>query len=600
MNYTQCGSALALPYADGIAQTCVTSPPYYGLRDYGTARWEGGDAGCDHRKHIPQGENSSSTLRPEGKPHHHLDNENVSGIPYRDTCGKCGARRIDAQIGLEQTPAAYVAQIVAAMREVWRVLRDDGTLWLNLGDSYASTAPGTRNAPQNYGNRSAPEQWANMRPPLSGNLKPKDLMGIPWAVAKALQKPYYTGRIKSKTDRAWLAGFLDGEGTISFVERDRGEDHTPTHDVRVFITNTARGPLDHFCAMTAGHVYEHDDGKRENRFGDKPCYRWQMGTHDGALLIRELYPFLRVKRKQAALIWTLYTTLRHQNGHARTPSDVVEMRRAIAEMVRALNRGEDVDLPDWVLEPESPTEPGWYLRSDIIWAKPNPMPESVTDRPTKAHEYLFLLAKQPRYFYDAEAIKEKAEYPEDKRRPLGSQGAWELDGRKRGENGGGKAYDHDTSSRNARSVWTIATQPYSGAHFATMPPELARRCILAGSSARGQCPKCGAPWARQMETEMVQGRKSGAGNRAALGDVSPSSVFRTGLEPRNTTTGWAASCDCDAGDPVPQIVLDPFAGSGTTAMVALQNGRRAIGTELNPAYLRLQDDRTQVTMGLGL
>jgi DNA modification methylase len=156
------------------------------------------------------------------------------------------------------------------------------------------------------------------------------------------------------------------------------------------------------------------------------------------------------------------------------------------------------------------------------------MPESVTDRPTKAHEYVFLLAKQPRYFYDAEAIKETAAYPDDGVRvATHKNAAMGLHPT--------TAYGETTNNgtRNARSVWNIATQPYSGAHFATMPPELARRCILAGSRP---------------------------------------------------------------GD----IVLDPFAGSGTTAMVALQNGRRAIGTELNPAYLRLQDDRTEVTIGLGL
>ncbi|MBP6786667.1 MAG: hypothetical protein KA170_03690 [Candidatus Promineofilum sp.] len=140
-----------------------------------------------------------------------------------------------------------------------------------------------------------------------------------------------------------------------------------------------------------------------------------------------------------------------------------------------------------------------------------------------------------------------------------------------------------------------------------MPPELARRCILAGSSARGQCPKCGAPWHRVIEkgltahdgeTDSAYEKGTTANRLAKLRQAAR----ERGEEYANgkVTTGWAASCDCHAGDPVPQIVLDPFAGSGTTAMVALQNGRRAIGTELNPAYLRLQDARTQVTLGLGM
>ena len=305
-----------MPYADGIAQTCVTSPPYYGLRRY-----------------LPEGHPSA-----------------------------------DMELGTEQTPAAYVAQIVAAMREVWRVLRDDGTLWLNLGDSYANNGVSD---PSKVGGftgariRAGAKGTMDSRPrAIPDGLKPKDLMGIPWRVAFALQ------------------------------------------------------------------------------------------------------------------------------------------------------------------------DAGWYLRSDIIWAKPNPMPESVTDRCTKSHEYVFMLSKAPRYFYDGEAIREnvKESNTGDIRvrartadGPLGGENQHNIERRDYAE----------IKGANARSVWTIATQPYSGAHFATMPPGLARRCILAGSRP---------------------------------------------------------------GD----IVLDPFAGSGTTAMVALQNGRRAIGTELNPAYLRLQDDRTEVTIGLGM
>ena len=351
-------------------------------------------------------------------------------------CAKCGARRIDAQIGLEQTPAAYVAQIVAAMREVWRVLRPVGTLWLNLGDSYASGEMDRHDRSAGYEGefQRNKQQGKRQQSGLVTGLPTKNLMGIPWRVAFALQ----------------------------------------------------------------------DDG--------------------------------------------------------------------------------------------------WYLRSDIIWAKPNPMPESVTDRPTKAHEYVFLLAKQPRYYYDAEAIAESSIHAgavvfnnNGKNGQMGDYGATRTGFMR--EEGVTVA-----PTRNARSVWQIATQSFAGSHFATMPPELARRCILAGSSARGQCPKCGVPWVRVVERtnkedtsargSTFDGGKTGARDN---GD-------RTQKGPRFTkeATGWAATCDCNAGDPVPQIVLDPFAGSGTTAMVALQNGRRAIGTELNPKYLRLQDDRTQVTIGLGL
>ncbi len=179
---------------------------------------------------------------------------------------------------------------------------------------------------------------------------------------------------------------------------------------------------------------------------------------------------------------------------------------------------------------------GWWLRSDIIWAKPNPMPESVTDRPTKAHEYLFLLTKSASYFYDAEAIKERGEL-----RPPGYFGGKkgrdnalpESDPNYRnGHEQYGRLYEYD-SSRNKRSVWTVATAPYPEAHFATYPPDLIKPCIMAGSR---------------------------------VGDT----------------------------------VLDPFAGSGTTGMVALELGRKAVMIELNPAYVKLIEQRCDVTLGLPL
>mgnify|MGYP003425240315 CR=1 FL=1 len=302
---------------DGIAQTCVTSPPYYGLRDYG----------CD------------------------------------------------GQIGLEQTPAEYVAQIVAVMREVRRVLRDDGTAWLNLGDSYASDVKGSGGKGKSRlgPNRDLQNMDHQRFDPRKFNhdAKPKDLLGIPWRVAFALQ----------------------------------------------------------------------DDG--------------------------------------------------------------------------------------------------WWLRCDIVWSKPNPMPESVTDRPTRAHEYVFLLTKSARYFYDADAVREPhgSSFSADAIRLAGGAigGArpegnnFSKEARHRGGDSSPRTRAEraallNPNGRNARSVWTITPEPYAGAHFATMPPELARRCILAGSRR---------------------------------GDV----------------------------------VLDPFAGAGTTALVAVGHGRRAIGCELNPEYAALAVDR---------
>lgn len=285
-------------------QTCVTSPPYYGLRDYGH----------------------------------------------------------EGQIGLEQTPKEYIASMVEVFRCVWDVLKDDGTLWLNIGDSYYNYRPGKGQAliKQSVANsdQDLPQICARRGNKLNG-LKEKDLIGIPWMLAFALRAD------------------------------------------------------------------------------------------------------------------------------------------------------------------------GWYLRQDIIWHKPNPMPESVRDRCTKAHEYIFLLSKSERYYFNAEAIKEPSADPEGSAaryksafggkkneallatdqvhtRPIGMR---EFDGK-----------------RNRRSVWTVTTRPYKGAHFATFPPALIEPCILAGSKSN-------------------------------------------------------------------DIVLDPFMGSGTTAQVALQHGRQYIGCELNPEYSSLQEQR---------
>ena len=285
---------------DGCAQTCVTSPPYFGLRDYGNA----------------------------------------------------------AQIGQEPTPREFVDALVAVMRDVRRVLADDGTLWLNIGDSYAASTRGSSGKGDkqrsNAGTLLEDRRWR-----VPDGLKPKDLLGIPWRLAFALQ----------------------------------------------------------------------DDG--------------------------------------------------------------------------------------------------WYLRSDIIWAKPNPMPESVTDRPTRAHEYVFLLSKRARYFYDADAIRE--DFADDRRGASGTKTVeYNVGSQRRDVLGSdtkpGLGVPPRQSGRNARDVWTITPEPCAEAHFATMPPDLARRCILAGS------------------------------RRA-------------------------------------DVVLDPFGGAGTTALAALGLGRRALLCELNPDYVEIQRRR---------
>jgi DNA modification methylase len=285
---------------DNSINCCVTSPPYWGLRDYGTATWVGGDPNCSHKR--------DSKFSPSCSTGQKLLEGAIGDGIYKVQCHRCGAMREDSQLGLEPTVDEYVEHMVNIFREVHRVLRDDGTLWLNLGDTYNGAKVGNTN--QNVGaKRHANKSFSK---PLWNKLKPKDLIGIPWRVAFALQAD------------------------------------------------------------------------------------------------------------------------------------------------------------------------GWYLRQDIIWAKPNPMPESVKDRCTKSHEYIFLLSKSEKYFFDNEAIKEPVKQD------------WGTRNRTNGKyhNQGTGLQPHtgltkSYTTKNKRDVWTVALRPFKGAHFATFPPDLITPCILAG------CPKNG-------------------------------------------------------------------------------------------------------------
>jgi len=190
---------------------------------------------------------------------------------------------------------------------------------------------------------------------------------------------------------------------------------------------------------------------------------------------------------------------------------------------------------------------GWYLRSDIIWHKPNPMPESCTDRPTKAHEYVFLLSKRPRYFFDADAVKEAADPATQRSSP--APNVTEA----AGNTGGNKRTDfehnrHTVSTRNIRTVWTIATQSFSGAHFATYPEKLVTPCVKAGTSERGCCPACGAGWVRVVERTKYEPPTAEDGERnvdASRGDKTRKlSGADYNAQASTTTTGWAPGCDC--------------------------------------------------------
>ena len=225
---------------------------------------------------------------------------------------------------------------------------------------------------------------------------------------------------------------------------------------------------------------------------------------------------------------------------------------------------------------------GWWIRMDCIWSKPNPMPESVTDRPTKSHEYVFMLSRSSRYFYDAEAVRE--------------EGAGRLDlgvmtSPARLNQGGPWVHTHKSEpGRNRRSVWEIPTSPLPEAHFASYPEKLVEPCILAGTSEWGVCRQCGAPWRRVTDTTYQRHRV--AINRTAPREHSSYIASRGEVLNKHVeTTGWQPSCK-HPGDPIPATVLDPFLGSGTTGRVAERLGRNWIGIELNENYAAIARRRT--------
>jgi DNA modification methylase len=329
---------------------------------------------------------------------------------------------VDLQIGLEASPEAYVAKLVEVFREVRRVLKDEGTLWLNLGDSYATNG-GSRSYGSNDGEVGRGDAPPGNRTPPS-NLKPKDLIGIPWLVAFALRAD------------------------------------------------------------------------------------------------------------------------------------------------------------------------GWWLRSDIIWQKPNCMPESVTDRPTRCHEYVFLFAKSQKYYYDGEAIKE----------PISEESLKHTRARPNGQPTHARLHMDTTcgtnpTGRNKRTVWTIPTKPYKEAHFATFPEALVEPCILAGTSEKGNCPACGKAWERVVEKEgptTIKERGYDTHQLAqAKGIINTSRSWKGGDVPvsKKTTIGWRPSCSCvlDCAWPAPTrpVVLDPFFGAGTVGVVAKKLGRAYIGIELSSEYVEI-------------
>ncbi len=587
---------------------CVmTSIPYWKLQDYKLPPQVWDDpGGCEHEWQPsiePGGQGDGLSFRRDRKA------GRKRGGHQPGFCRKCNAWR--GSLGLEPTPELYIQHVVEVFREVRRVMRSDATCWLNIGDSYANDGK--------WGGESSGKNTASgaERRRTETGLKPKNLCMMSARVALALQAPYYTGRIKNKEDRIWLAALIDTEGCIFVHKRKKGQSNGQgyyrKHDsygAGLEVANCSKAIIDR-CKNIAGIGSICEQGPQQNKRRKQIIYRWNVRSNECRWILKEVYPHLIRKQHEARLAISC-------------PSSGVDAEKAHLSLI-AIHRGQKstIDFP----APEPLYEPGWWVRSDIIWKKLNPMPESVTDRPTRSHEYIFLLTKAARYYYDAEAVREKvtgnahvrsaaaSEYPgtgerdENRRRPGVNPKAVEP-GKGIKQNSSFSAAVHQlVSNRNLRSVWEIATQPFPEAHFATFPEKLVARCIMAGTSEKGCCPKCGAPWERSTKPSDRYQAVLGEGYHDHSADLEKGMKGVRGTNKQNKmrdagipgkeliTTGWRPTCECGK-EPVPAVVLDPFLGSGTVIKVAQDLGRAGIGIELNPEYCEMARERTKYTQEL--
>lgn len=562
----------------------VTSPPFWGLRDYGTATWEGGDDGCDHK--CGTARNDGGKADPYGFHGSLAAGSDKGAMLYADTCGKCGARRIDKQLGLEPTPDEYVAKMVEVFRGVWRVLRDDGVLWLNLGSSYASS---------------------NMRPNQSHS------------GARACGNDGTVPQGSQAAGRACpcCGGELQGD---SVIRRGRTDCNTPqTEQPEQHPLQTSRGSEHLDCAGSSLAASSPDAQPSTNPSSSvnaldassQPATVSAAQLGSGTSSTDEP----QFSDNSACTDGTSQNAGRSVSRSLDTAFSCVACGYCSSEPLQF--KPKDLIPIPWMVA-MALQQDGWFLRDCIIWWKPSPMPGSQRDRCTSSYEFVFQLTKRSRYYFDMEAIKEPCVYAgkttHQKNSRWGDMAG--CDGVHRKYAMGGhdgrdsriprNVWKCEWSDEDVRAlvqymnmkppganVWKIASGGFKLKHFATFPVALPTRCIKASTSERGCCPECGAGWVRVVErdrqpTRGMSGRDwnpkrddTGMANRDELRHVT-----------ETKTVGWERGCECVLSAPIsPAIVLDPFAGAGTTGIAALNLGREFIGIELNPEYAQMARDR---------
>jgi DNA modification methylase len=330
-------------------------------------------------------------------------------------------------------------------------------------------------------------------------------------------------------------------------------------------------------------------GAWRGAFGLEP--KISMYIEHTVTILRELR---RVLRKDGVLFWNVGDSY-SSGGRNSTVKDSLRNNNAKDSTAMRPNVTDEIKPKDLCLIPSrvaiAAQSDGWYVRSMIIWSKPNPMPESVTDRPTDAYEHIIMLTKSSKYFWDADSVCEPASVGY---RGIDFMPTSEKDKQSFGrEKATGASMNNRTRDvRNVRNVWTFPTQPYSEAHFAGFPEKLPRLCILAATSEKGACAKCGTPWERVTKTSRSGNPLSHVGDtKNAAMYVVEGNQLGPGVVRGSETIGWRPTCSCRGQHAVPCIVLDPFVGSGTVCRVAKALSRDAIGIDLAPSYCEMAVSR---------